>query len=67
MLLFFENSWVYFYICVIFCIYMYDNVKQVCMYLMFGGENFFIWKICLGMEFYEVSYCKYNDNIMVKN
>lgn len=37
------------------------------MYLMFGGENFFIWKICLGMEFYEVSYCKYNDNIMVKN
>lgn len=31
------------------------------MYLTFGGENFLIWKICLGTESHEVSYCKHNE------
>lgn len=63
----FENSRVYFYTCVISCIYMHDNVKQACTYLTFGGENFLIWKICLGTESHEVSYCKHNDNTTPKN
>lgn len=37
------------------------------MYLTFGGENFLIWKICLGTESHEVSYCKHNDNTTAKN
>lgn len=37
------------------------------MYLMFGGENFLIWKICLGTESHEVSFCKHNDNTSPKN
>lgn len=36
------------------------------MYLTFGGENFLIWKICLGTESHEVSYCKHNDNTTAK-
>lgn len=37
------------------------------MYLMFGGENFLIWQICLGTESHEVSFCKHNDNTSPKN